>query len=234
MRVLIVAAPLVLACPPLQAQSGPLEPRLVAVAMPMPTPSPNDVGTLRIVLDFEVAPDGRVTAVKELNSSGDPKFDEKVRKYGMKFRLIPALSEDGTPVAGVYKFILKSTEMLHADPAALAEGQPSPTTVSLPAAGNARTFDEVGRINRMRCKDFLWEYDLMKEIAGSRPIYNERMFRTTLAMFIVQEHVAGNELNALNMAFSGAVRDSVDQCRHRPDDKYFQDVLTPTLKKKLG
>ena len=97
----------------------------------------------------------------------------------------------------------------------------------------AKVFDEVDRISRMRCQDFLWEYDLMKEIAGAKPVYDERMLKTSLGMFIVHKSVKDDELNRITMDFSQGVREAVNECRKRPGAKYFLEVLSPILESRL-
>ena len=74
----------------------------------------------------------------------------------------------------------------------------------------------------------------MRDIAGARPIYDELLFRTAQAMYIVSEKITGDAIRTLQMKFSGGVRESVDACRQRPDDNFYRDVFVPTLKTKLA
>jgi TonB family protein len=90
-----------------RAQTGPLEPRMVLVAMPTPVPKPALNVTQRVPLSMEISADGRVTSVEVLESSGDAKFDEKVKKYYSRFRFVPALTDDGTPTPGIFRFAYK-------------------------------------------------------------------------------------------------------------------------------
>jgi TonB family protein len=218
------------------AQTGPMKPRMVVAAMPMPIPKPTTDVSTRVPLNLEVAADGRVTKVTLLDSSGDAQFDEKVRKYYSKFRFIPALDENGTPTPDVFEFVYRYSINEKDDPPlppTRAPPDPNSATVSKSGVSTAKVFDEVDRIKRMRCKDFLWEYDLMKSIAGAKPLYNEHMLRTSLAMFIVHKSVKSDELNALSIVFSESVRDAVNQCRKQPDAKYFLDALAPALENRL-
>lgn len=211
---------------------------MVMVAMPSPLPRPAANVTTRVLLDLEIAPDGHVVNATVLESSGDVTFDEKVRKFYSRFRLVPALDEHGTPITSIYRFNYKySVDQDGKTEAPVfptgSVSSPPPDTFSTGGIGKAKVFDEVDRITRMRCKDFLWEYDLMKEIARSKPLYNERMLRTSLAMFIVHEKVTGEEINALNIVFSEGVRATVNECRKHPDAKYFMEALAPALDSKL-
>jgi TonB family protein len=214
------------------AQTGPLKPRMVMAAMPTPIPKPTTDVSMRVPLNLEVAADGRVSKVTLLGSSGNAQFDEKVRKYYSRFRFIPALDDNGTPQPGVFEFAYKYSINEKDDPPLppmRAPADPNSATVSTSGVSTPKVFDEVDRIKRMRCKDFLWEYDLMKDIAGAKPVYNEQMLRTSLAMFIVHKSVKSGELNTINMAFSESVRDTANQCRKQPDARYFLDALVPAL-----
>jgi TonB family protein len=215
------------------AQTGPLEPRMVYVAMPTPLPSSKNVDVQAVSLELSVGSDGVVQTVSALNSSGDPRFDEKLRKYYSKVRMIPALTEQGVPIESRYRFVFRQAGATPLSQASYVPGG-TPTQVSASAPSKDRLFDEVGRINRMRCKDFLWEYDLMKDIAGAKAVYDERILRTAQAMFVVQDKVAGDALQELRIRFSESVRAAVDDCRKRPDEKFFEGVLTPVLREKLA
>src|SRR5690349_22824022 len=72
-------------------------------------------------------------------------------------------------------------------------------------------------IQRMHCRDFLWEYDLMRDIAGARPIYDELLFRTAQAMYIVSEKIAGDAIRTLQMKFSGRSEEHTSELQSRRD-----------------
>jgi TonB family protein len=218
------------------AQTGPLEPRMVLAAMPYPLPV-SKIDGARVVLDLSVDERGKVTEVDEVAPSDDADFNERVRKYYSKVRFVPALADDGTPVAGKYKFVFKSTNGDKPDPGSSPPrlpDQPSSTTGTASGVTGMKVFDEVGRINRMHCKDFAWEYDLLKDIAGAKPVYDERMLKTVRAMYIVQQKVTAGQLSALNSQFSRVVRETLEDCRRRPDEPYFQSVFVPAMKTRLG
>jgi len=191
----------------------------------------------RVVLELSIDEHGKVTAVNEVAPSDDADFNERVRKYYLKIRFVPALADDGTPVAGTYKFVFKSTNGDKPDPGAPAPrlpDQPSSTSGTASGIADTKVFDEVGRINRMHCKDFAWEYDLLKDIAGAKPVYDERMLKTVRAMYMVQQKVTAEQLSALNAQFSRVIRDTLDECRRRPEEPYFQSVFVPAMKTRLA
>jgi TonB family protein len=218
------------------AQTGPLEPRMVLVALPYPLPV-SKIDGARVVLELSVDERGKVTEVDEVAPSDDADFNERVRKYYSKVRFVPALTDDGTPVASTFKFIFKSTngdKPNAGTPAPRLPDQPANTTGTASGVANTKVFDEVERINRMHCKDFAWEYDLLKDIAGARPVYDERMLKTVRVMYMVQQKITAEQLSALNSQFSRAIRDTLDECRRSPDETYFQSVFVPAMKTRLA
>jgi hypothetical protein len=231
---LVLATTLGLCIEPAQAQTGPLEPRMVLVAMPYPLPM-SKTSDAKLVLELSIDSHGKVTKVDEVTPSTDADFNERVRKYYSKVRFVPALADDGTPIDSKFRFVFKSTldekpENAHLPP---MPGHPPDSTGTLSGVANTKVFDEVERINRMRCKDFAWEYDLLKDIAGAKPVYDERMLKTVRAMYMVQEKVSGEQLGTLASQFPRAVRDATDECRKRSDDKFFQAVFVPAMKARM-
>lgn len=201
--------------------------------MPSPTPLPREAGELKVPLQMQVGPDGHVTEIKALGSSGDEAFDQKLLKYGKKFRFIPALSEDGTPIASTFAFVYKATSM-QGSPRAMSTGEFPGSTATRAAPSRNDLYDEVGRVTRMRCKDFLWEYDLLKDIAGSRPVNDELMLRTTQAMYLVHSKTSGDAVKDVGLKFSRALREAVSQCRKIPEEKFFIGVFAPAFDNILG
>lgn len=216
------------------AQTGPTGPRLMAAALKSSPPAAPDQELQPVRVTLSVGNDGRVRAVDLENTSGDAKFDDRLRKYYQKSRLIPALSETGVPIESAYRFIFKN----HNTPYRTVTGIPNPSDVTATATtsgpSNEKVFDEVARVRRMRCSDFLWEYDLMREIAGARPIYDELLFRTAQAMYMVSEQVTGDAVRDLQMTFTRGVRAAADECRKRPNDAFYDAVFVPTLRAKIA
>lgn len=217
------------------AQTGPLEPRMLMITMPSPAPMSQTDGA-NVIVEMSIDKQGKVVDVKEISSSGDAAYVEKVRKYCLKMRFVPALADDGTPIESKQQMRFKSTELkpfTNPDHMTDTAGNPFPSAATASGVAANKVFDEVERIGRMRCKDFAWEYDLMKDAAGSKPVYDERMLKTVRAMYMVQEKVDAEHLGTLNSQFPRAVRDSLDACRQKPDENFFRVVFVPTMKARM-
>ena len=212
---------------PAFTQSGPMSARVV-FAKPPPAlgSSQHDIGK-RVVVELDIDVAGNVTNTRVVEPSGSRDFDAKVQKYYSRWRFLPALDQDGTPIASQVKMAAGRT----AGPAPV--DKPEDTRVYEAASRNMR--DETSRIMRMRCKDFLWEHDFMRDIAGTRAaLTNEQMIKTSMAIFMVQENVTGEELKKLDRDYSHTIGEVAKTCRDRPEDKYYEQVLAPALKSQLG
>jgi TonB family protein len=238
---------LLLSClvPSAWSQSGPMRPRMVfAKPPPIVDFAGGEIGRAASV-ELAVSVEGRVTDVRILQSSGSPAFDEKVQEYFRKWRLLPGIDEGGIPIASTLRtrYVAKGigspesageTTAGPATPRQAANAAPAQEAVAAPAADD-RVYDEASRIVRMRCKDFVWEYDFMRAIAGNvAPLTNEQMIKMSMAMFMVQENLSNEELKRLNRNYARTLRKVHDTCRGRPEDKYYAQVLAPELKSQLG
>src|SRR6478735_6982039 len=97
--VLVLAA---IVAPAVQAQTGPLEARLVVAGQPYPKFDPDlGIDFLAATAELTVDAEGKVTAVRIAQSSGNDRFDAIVKNYYSKFRLIPAVSDTGQPIPAV-------------------------------------------------------------------------------------------------------------------------------------
>jgi hypothetical protein len=237
MRMSCVALLAVFVAPAALAQTGPAVAHIVVAAVPNPgsLQKSSDEQPDKIMVRISVGPDGRATAVDLDPPSGDPKFDERIRKLYLQLRVIPALTDAGVPIAS------KVAASLELHRRGLMSSMNDPWSAQA-AAGNqvdsagisqAQLPDEVARIVRMRCKDFLWEYDLMREIAGRRPLYDERLFKALLAMTLVYVKATGEQVNQVVKNFPEGVRVGTEQCRASPDIAFFQESFAPAIRAAL-
>lgn len=245
MKIFPLLAALLAYVPVTYAQSGPTNPRIVVSGMPEDRPKPSRPREARgVVVELDVGADGRVTGTRVLEGSADAKFDDDVRKYYSRVRLMPALDAQGIAVPGTlplgFKVSFNRTRsggtVRNASTARPDAPEEADAPVARPAGGKPHpVYDEAGRIRRMKCQDFLWEYDFMKEIVGSGKLepMHEQMLRTSFAMFITREKSSDDDLALLQRKFSAAVNETVTQCRQSPEAGYFTEVFVPALKSQL-
>lgn len=205
------------------AQTGPSPVRVVVSAAGSKTLNATEkLASHAVLAKLSVDAQGRVTEVQLVEQSGSTRFDAEASKYFSGLRFIPRIDANGTPVAGTFSLGLKYNP-------------PSPEKPKSGAPPEEQVYDEAARIARMKCKDFLWEYGLMREIAGSnlRPL-NEEMFRTAMAKYLSTRKVGDKQVASLSAAFSNVVRDTAKECRTRESAAYFSEVLAPALDARLA
>lgn len=208
------------------AQTGSTPPRVVDAATTQQWPEvKGHFGSswITTIVELSVGVDTRVADVKVVESSGDAQLDQTVASYYKKWRFIPAVDEHGTPVAGTIRMQFK-----------IMGDQRRPPASAPAAPSESKVNDEVARISRMRCQDFLWEYDLMKEIAGRHSINREQLFDVSVAMFIARHQVTDSELVTIGKIREAAIRESVEKCRTAPTEKFWSDAFEPALASRLG
>jgi len=198
------------------AQLGPIGPRIVEVAVPIAPPDPDRPATsISAQLELDVGVDGRVASYRVTRSSGERKFDVVLIKFYRKWRLIPAVDAQGKPTTGVLRINYEQPK----------KGPPR-SRIESPTDVNA----EKDRVNRMTCRDFLWEYQFMRQIAGKFPVENEPPLRAAFALYLVKHPTKNrDELSRLSWAHRPAIDDSAAECTARPALKFWSEVYEPKL-----
>lgn len=218
---LFILALAAIIAPAVNAQTGPLEPRLVIAGQPYPKFDPDlGIDFLAATAELTVDADGKVTAVRIAQSSGNDRFDTIVRNYYAKFHLIPALSDTGQPVAAVSEVRFR-------------------VAVDDPQTGRLRSPEdfvqaEVRRIRHMNCDDFIWEYDRMQEIAHGFALDQEYLFQTSFAMVETMQKLSAAEATRVTKKSTAVIKDAAKHCRKNPDAHYFADAYQPAVLKRAG
>jgi len=216
--ILVLAA---IIAPAVHAQTGPLEPRLVIAGQPYPKFDPDlGIDFLAATAELKVDADGKVTAVRIAQSSGNERFDTIVRNYYSKFRLIPAVSDTGQPMPAVSEVRFR-------------------VAIDDPQSGRLRGPEdfvqaEVKRIRRMNCDDFIWEYDRMQEIARGFALDQEYLFQTSFAMVEALQKLNATEAERVTKKSSAVIKETAKHCRANPDSRYFADAYQPAVMKRAG
>ena len=201
------------------AQTGPAAPKVLVVGTPMPLPVPvgNDKREYSAVIELQVSPEGRIAQSRVAKSSGDARFDLLLGKYFRRWRVVPAIDASGNPTAGVLRIAYRKAVNAQARVDALA-------------AENAKPGAEASRVERMSCRDFVWEYDLMQSIAGKHSVDNEELLRTAFGLYLGKNPTKKSaDLDRLMWARRPAIADSLEACRTTPSKQFWSEVYQPTL-----
>lgn len=200
------------------AQTGPAEPQVIASA----STAKINVGGRKLagqlVATVKVGVDGRVKDVLVTENTTESAFEPMLVKVLQSAKFRPALDAAGTPVES-------SIEMkVELRPSTASEPKP------VPAKADPQLTDrEKARIRKMACKDFIWEWDLLRDVAGDG-VYTEYMPRIAISAYAQARSQAGDVVDAkVWPASKKALKETVDQCRDNPTAPFFDGIFKSVM-----
>jgi TonB C terminal len=175
------------------------------------------------VVQLRIAADGHLIDGKIVDTSGSEQFDrEAVAGVSATLSGIPEIDANGT--------------VLETGTVKLGYGNRARalvTQVDLPApAVPVKTPEELAeaegaRIQRMHCKDFLWEYDLMRSLHAR--VSEERMPQTAMAIYASKAHLPATSVKKIAKVGKKGIPAIAEACRSQPDAMFVEAVLVPTF-----
>jgi hypothetical protein len=200
------------------AQAGPSDPQVISAA---PTAKVN-VGSRKLagymVATVRVGDDGRVRDVLVVENTTESGFEPQVIKVLQSARFRPAIDESG-------RTIESSIEMK-------VELRPSTGNAPKPMPAKPEpqlTDKEKARIRKMKCSDFTWEWELLREEADDAAAM-EFMPRIATAMYATMRTDAGEYVDAkVWKASAKGLRDAAESCRETPDQLFWEYAFKPAM-----
>jgi len=199
------------------AQTGPSDPEVIVAA---PTAKIGLGGKKPegfVTATVRVGEDGRVRDVLVTENTTDG-LEQGLVKVLQSARFRPAIDASGRPVEG-------SIEM-KVELRASTGSEPKPVR----AKPDAQLADrEKARIKRMRCSDFLWEWNLLREEADDAAAL-EFMPRMATAMYASMRSDAGDYVDAkVWKASAKALREAADQCKDNPGAPFWDGIFKSVM-----
>lgn len=200
------------------AQTGPSEPQIIAAA----TTAKINIGPRKLagqmVATLRVGDDGRVRDVLVTENTTESAFEPQLVKVLQSTRFRPGIDANGRPVEG-------SIEVK-------VELRPSTGNAPKPVAAKADpqlTDKEKARIRRMKCSDFVWEWELLRDEADDAAA-TEFMPRIATTMYAVARTEAGEYVDAkVWKASSKALKESAKRCGDNPQAPFWEGVFKTVL-----
>jgi TonB family protein len=207
---------------PVNAQTGPSDARILDSTFRAPDMPHNDSMERYAVVEFSVSPEGHLIDGRIIQSSGDAAYDEQaVQRLASSLKARPEISADGAVLAsGTIRLAYGNKRKRKPSGAFPPPAKPRLSESEFLAAEGAR-------ILRMKCKDFLWEYDLMKALRAR--VGEEQMPRIAMAVYLAARKLPTSQINDVFAAGKKGLPKSAEACREKPDAMFINDVLTPTL-----
>jgi TonB family protein len=196
------------------AQTGPSDPQVIAGA---PT-AKITVGSRKlaghVIATVRVGADGGVTDVLVTENTTESGFEQQLVKVLQSAHFRPAIDASGQPVEGSVEMKVELRQS--------TGGEPKPVPAKSDPAANDR---EKARIKKMRCADFVWEWELLRQQGGSN-VATEFMPRIATAMYASIRSDAGDYVEAKVWKESAkGLRESVDQCRDNPNAMFWDGIF---------
>jgi TonB family protein len=196
------------------AQAGPSEPQVISAA----SVGKINVGQRKLggqlVATVRVGDNGKVSDVAVVENTTDDGFEPQLIKVLQNARFRPAIDESGKPMEA-------SIDMK-------VELRPSTGSTPKPVAAKADpqlTEKEKARIRKMKCADFTWEWQLIREEADDAAA-TEFMPRIAIAMYAAARTEAGEYVDAkVWKAAAKALDEAAKRCKNGPDQLFWQDTF---------
>jgi TonB family protein len=200
------------------AQAGPSDPQIIAAA----STAKINVGTRKLagqmVATLRVDAEGRVRDVAVTENTAESAFESQLIKVLQSARFRPAIDASGQPVEATVPMKV--------------ELRPSTGSTPKPVAAKADpqlTEKEKARIRKMKCSDFIWEWELIREEADDAAA-TEFMPRIATAMYVAVRTEAGEYVDAkVWKASPKALRESADRCADNPGAPFWDEVFKAVL-----
>jgi len=205
------------------AQTGPADPQIIAGA----STARINVGQRKLVGHVigtvRVAPDGSVSDVLITENTTESGFEPQLVKVLQSLRFRPAIDAAGQAVAANTEVKVELRQSTGDSPKPVA-AKPDPELND----------KEKARIRRMRCVDFLWEWDLLREEADNG-VTTEFMPRIATIMYASMRSEAGDVIDAkVWKASAKGLREAADRCRETPAAPFWEGVFKPVMDEEVA
>jgi len=195
------------------AQTGPSDPQVIAAASTAKVSVPSKKLDGHVVATVRVGDDGKVREVLVTENTTDG-FEPQLVKVLQSARFRPAIDASGRPVEANIEMKVELRQSTGAEPKPVAA-----------KADPQLTDKEKARIRKMRCSDFLWEWDLIREEADDA-VASEFMPRIATAMYASMRSEAGDYVDAkVWKASPKALREAADQCKDNPAAPFWDGIF---------
>jgi hypothetical protein len=200
------------------AQTGPSDPQVIASASTAKISVGNRKLAGQLVATVKVGLDGKVKDVLVTENTTESAFEPMLVKVLQSAKFRPAVDAAGAPVDGSIEMKVELRNSTGPEPKPVA------------AKSDPQLADkEKARIRKMTCKDFIWEWDILRDAAGDG-VYTEFMPRLAISAYAQMRSEAGDVVDAkVWPASKKALKQSVEQCRDAPTAPFFDGVFKTVM-----
>jgi hypothetical protein len=199
------------------AQAGPSDPQVIASATTAKASVGNRKLAGHVIATLRVGEDGRVRDALVTENTTEPGLETQLVKVLNSTRFRPAIDASGKPVESSIEMKVELRQSTGDSPKPVA-AKPDP----------ALNDKEKARIKKMRCSDFTWEWDLLRDAGSSAA--TEFMPRIATTMYATMRSEAGQVVDAKAWKVSAkALKEAADQCRDNPSAPFFDGIFKTVM-----
>ncbi len=200
------------------SQTGPSDPQVIAGA----STAKINIGQKKLaghaIATVRVGEDGQVREVLITEVTAEPGIEPQLVKVLQSARFRPAIDASGRPVEASIEMKVELRSSTGTAPKPVA-AKPDPQLNDM----------EKARIMKMRCSDFIWEWDLIRAEAGDG-IATEFMPRIATMMYATLRSQAGEYVDVkVWKASPRGLRQAVDQCRENPGAPFWEGIFKSVM-----
>jgi hypothetical protein len=200
------------------AQTGPSDPQVIASASTAKISVGNRKLAGQLIATVKVGVDGKVKDVLVTENTAESAFEPAIVKVMQSAKFRPAIDAAGAPVESSIEMKVELRNSTGSEPKPVP-AKPEPQL----------TDREKARIRKMTCKDFIWEWDILRGDAGDG-VYTEFMPRIAITMYAQARSEAGDVVDAkVWPASKKALKQTVDQCRDSPTAPFFDGIFKSVM-----
>lgn len=205
-------------CGVADAQTGPSDPQIIARANTAKISLGNRKLAGHANATVRVAADGSVSDVLITENTTEEGLEPQLIKVLRSAKFRPAIDANGRAVEGSVNMKVELRQS--------TGDSPKPVAANPDPQANEK---EKARIKNMRCSDFVWEWDLIREEAGDAAS-TEFMPRIATLMYATMRTEAGEyvDVKVWKEAPKG-LKEAVDQCRDNPSAPFWDGVFKPAM-----
>jgi len=199
------------------AQTGPSDPQVIAGAPTAKITMGSKKFGGHVIATVRVAADGRVSDVLITENTTEAGLEPQLIKVLQSARFRPAIDASGKPVQGSVEMKVELRQS--------TANEPKPVSNKSEADQNDK---EKARIKKMRCSDFMWEWDLLRDAAGDPA--TEFMPRIATTMYAAVRTEAGDYVDAkVWKAAPKAFKESASRCRDNPSAPFWDGIFKTVM-----
>jgi TonB family protein len=200
------------------SQTGPADPQVIAAA----STAKVNVGSKKlagqVVATVKVGEDGKVREVAITENTTDAALEQQLTKVLQSARFRPAIDATGRPIEASVEMKVELRASTASEPKPVA-AKPDPQL----------TDKEKARIKKMRCADFVWEWNLIRDEAGDAAA-TEFMPRIATTMYASARTEAGDYVDAkVWKAAPKVLKESVKRCGENPQAPFWDGIFKTAM-----